>query len=1264
MLRGDFFILYLRYNVCKGVIPKKRVKGEFFMKKKLLVLFFILVMALSALSLTAYAATEISVIGVRNLRTPLAGSTPDYTIDYVNGNLVSKQIVDGQQVNGIVWYELRQINAGSTPVEVQMSKTDTFELGKSYRARIYVMPTGTAVFSNSVSARIYELTSDTPEMGYKTAAVTTPTGNTSSDYKVVTADYKCTVSAIDTVEITGLKIPRPGEFPDNDCNVLADGVYLNGTIDWSHKVGNNYESMNYTTAFETGETYKVTFWLRTEFENGYWFKTDSHGENVAEVLVNGIPCTICDTYSVDYVRGIECEFYVSSELISNIDIVGISTPIAGTVPDYEAAPAAAGYDIINLFWLDETLKSELISGGMTYVNAVAQAKLVKGDGKVFEEGHEYLVCITVQPQTGYEIDYDAEDYLYYAATVNGKQADEGSGYRGETASFDCSFGLPVIQSIYNVDVTGVEGPVAGKTPDYDAVCGADSYKLVYMFWVDNTEREALINAGATYVEASLQAKLTKGDGKTFKAGHAYSVHFEVEPCKNYEIDYDPSDNDVLYYRATVNGLDAKENSGNRGDNAGFSYAFAATTYLGISSVTADGFDAPVAGNTVDVIGSVAGTGIQLKKCYWYDLTAGKTLANDAKFEAGHKYRLIISVTAKENYLFATNDSGYPDSTKLTVTVNGNTATVSSTVGSATTMTFRYTYDHTCEFTQVKSKAPTCSAQGKNAYYKCSCGKFSEDSAGAKPIADIDSWGNIAVNASNHTYNTTTTKATLTTNGSIVTACTLCGDVKSTKTISYPKTIALSATTLTFNAYARTPAVTVKDADGKTLVKDTDYTVAYASGRRNVGTYNVTVTMKGNYTGTKTLSFKIVPMDISKCTVKLSATSLTYNAKVRTPAVTVTNANGAKLTQDTHYTVTYDTGRRNVGTYNVTVKLKGNYTGTKTLSFNINPMDISKCTVKLSYTSTTYNGNVRAPSVTVTNANGAKLTKDTHYTVTYASGRKNVGTYNVKVTMKGNYTGTKTLSFTIKPMDISKCTVKLSYTSTTYNGNVRAPSVTVTNANGAKLTKDTHYTVTYASGRKNVGTYNVTVTMKGNYTGTKTLSFTIKPINISTCTVKLSTTSYTYNGYVKTPTVTVTNSYGTKLTKDTHYTVSYATGRKNVGTYKVTVTMKGNYTGTKTLTFKINPPKTTVASLTAGTKSITVAVTKKTTQTTGYQIQYSTSKDFTNAKTKTITSNTTTKATLSSLTSAKTYYVRVRTYKTVNDVKYYSGWSEYKYVKTK
>ncbi|MBQ2758767.1 MAG: fibronectin type III domain-containing protein, partial [Clostridia bacterium] len=322
------------------------------------------------------------------------------------------------------------------------------------------------------------------------------------------------------------------------------------------------------------------------------------------------------------------------------------------------------------------------------------------------------------------------------------------------------------------------------------------------------------------------------------------------------------------------------------------------------------------------------------------------------------------------------------------------------------------------------------------------------------------------------------------------------------------------------------------------------------------------------------------------------------------------------------------------------------------------------TFTLSATSLTYNGKVRTPTVTIKDSAGNVLKKDTDYTVTYASGRKNIGTYKVTVTMKGNYSGTKTLTFKINPIKISSCTVKLSATSLTYNGNVRTPTVTVTNQYGTKLTKDKHYTVTYASGRKNVGTYKVSVKMIGNYTGTKTLTFKINPIDISKCTVKLSYISYTYNGSVKTPVVTVTNQYGTKLTKDKHYTVTYASGRKLVGTYKVTVKMIGNYTGTKTLTFKINPPKTTVASLKAGTKSITVNLTKKTTQVTGYQIQYSTNKDFTNAKTKTLTSSSTVKTTLTGLTAGKTYYVRVRTYKTVNNVKYYSGWSQYKYVKTK
>ena len=163
---------------------------------------------------------------------------------------------------------------------------------------------------------------------------------------------------------------------------------------------------------------------------------------------------------------------------------------------------------------------------------------------------------------------------------------------------------------------------------------------------------------------------------------------------------------------------------------------------------------------------------------------------------------------------------------------------------------------------------------------------------------------------------------------------------------------------------------------------------------------------------------------------------------------------------------------------------------------------------------------------------------------------------------------------------------------------------------------------------------------------------------------LSTTNYPYAGKVRTPNVVVKDSAGNKLKKGTDYTVTYPSGRKNVGSYKVTVKMKGNYSGTKTLTFKITPKKTTVSKLTAGNNSIKVAITKKSTQVTGYQIQYSTSKKFTNAKLKNISSYKTTKYTLKGLKDKKTYFVRVRTYKTVNGKRYYSGWSTIKYVKTK
>jgi hypothetical protein len=137
----------------------------------------------------------------------------------------------------------------------------------------------------------------------------------------------------------------------------------------------------------------------------------------------------------------------------------------------------------------------------------------------------------------------------------------------------------------------------------------------------------------------------------------------------------------------------------------------------------------------------------------------------------------------------------------------------------------------------------------------------------------------------------------------------------------------------------------------------------------------------------------------------------------------------------------------------------------------------------------------------------------------------------------------------------------------------------------------------------------------------------------------------------------------KIISSSNYTVTYPSGCKNVGSYNVTIKFKGNYSGTVTKTFKINPKETTISKLTATSKGFKATWKKYTTQTTGYQIQYSTSSKFSNAKTVTVKNNVTSK-TISKLSSKKKYYVRIRTYKTVGKTNYYSSWSKAYTVTTK
>lgn len=210
----------------------------------------------------------------------------------------------------------------------------------------------------------------------------------------------------------------------------------------------------------------------------------------------------------------------------------------------------------------------------------------------------------------------------------------------------------------------------------------------------------------------------------------------------------------------------------------------------------------------------------------------------------------------------------------------------------------------------------------------------------------------------------------------------------------------------------------------------------------------------------------------------------------------------------------------------------------------------------------YTGNELTQTVTVT-VGGKELTKDTDYTVTGLTGTE-PGSYPVTVTGTGNYTGTVTKSFEIAKADISGATISDIDSPVGYTGTAYEPEVTVT-FNGTELALDTDYTVAYTN-NVNAGEATVTITGTGaHFKGSVEKHFTITAADLSGCTFA-PIADVTYNTKAHTPEVTVAIS-GRTLEADKDYTVSCASN-VNAGTATVTVTGKGNFTGSANTTFTI------------------------------------------------------------------------------------------------
>lgn len=395
--------------------------------------------------------------------------------------------------------------------------------------------------------------------------------------------------------------------------------------------------------------------------------------------------------------------------------------------------------------------------------------------------------------------------------------------------------------------------------------------------------------------------------------------------------------------------------------------------------------------------------------------------------------------------------------------------------------------------------------------------------------------------------------------------------------------------VTYNGKSQKQKPEVKD--GNTLLTEgTDYTLSYSEDTTNVGTVTVTVEGKGNYAGEAEVTYGIMKRQV---TLESASASKVYDGTPLTkPEVTVGGdgfVEGEVSGLKAIGTVT------NVADGEVDNEIvwdwaegfgEGNYDITKTEGkLSIEPQSIDPSNPE-SYTGIKvgelsdllYKGKDQFQEPTVTDAKGNLLVKDRDYTLAFDGDAKNVTDAGVSVTVSGigNYKGDFSRSYKILPREV---TVKSASASKAYDGTpLFSHDVVVTSAAG--FVEDDVASMTAPNSITEVGSLTNEIAIEwsndvaaGNYVVSKeegVLEVTPKSVTAEGFSVE-GLNDVTYNGLAQQQEPTVKDGDKT-LTKDKDYTLSFTEDVTNVGTVRVAVTGKGNYTGSADVAYQILPAK--------------------------------------------------------------------------------------------
>ena len=395
--------------------------------------------------------------------------------------------------------------------------------------------------------------------------------------------------------------------------------------------------------------------------------------------------------------------------------------------------------------------------------------------------------------------------------------------------------------------------------------------------------------------------------------------------------------------------------------------------------------------------------------------------------------------------------------------------------------------------------------------------------------------------------------------------------------------------VTYNGKSQKQKPEVKD--GNTLLTEgADYTLSYSKDTTNVGTVTVTVEGKGNYAGEAEVTYEIMKRQVA---LESASASKVYDGTPLTkPEVTVggdgfvegevsglkaigtvTNVADGEVDNEIvwdwaegfgegNYDITKTEGKLSIEPQSVDPDNPESYTGIKVGELSDLP----------------YKGKDQFQEPMVTDAKGNLLVKDCDYTLAFDGDAKNVTDAGVSVTVSGigNYKGDFSRSYKILPREV---TVKSASASKVYDGTpLFSHDVVVTSAAG--FVEYDVASMTAPNSITEVGSLTNEIAIEwsndiaaGNYVVLKeegVLEVTPKSVTAEGFSVE-GLNDVTYNGLAQQQEPTVKDGDKT-LTKDKDYTLSFTEDVTNVGTVRVTVTGKGNYTGSADVAYQILPAK--------------------------------------------------------------------------------------------